>query len=334
MIHVNINALSKFMEQDQQPQQVNIRNCNTIATIIGSVLISAVLVGFGMYLLPSKLTPIINPPDQDTSKGEPSKSLNNNYIVSSKIISGDGDPLETLNLSFDGQRVFLIRSTKKGQTKIELKLIGDYIRGILKSIEQPSDTYPAITPEISLLDYGDDMVLIEILEGISGDTSTSERTLFVINTNTKVERKLYVIKGWYSREGEDSYKMTIFDKHDLVLNCDEAEIEPKPSYRSIYLSKCKNIYLVINYSKQVGVYHQNPGEELSEELITQAISRDIGSVYYDKTGKIIEPEHLITNLEQKVTIDTAINDLMLGKISISINSGEKDYQSFDFSLKP
>ena len=172
------------MEQNLEPQQISIKNHNPVLIIGSSVLVTAVIVGFSMYFFLPKLTTTTTPPTQNISDvGQQTLQTGSNAYVLGSVVTSVS-PLETLSLVFDSQKVFLIQHTQNGETKIELKSTGDYIRGIIKDYEQPS-----LEPGISLFKNGD-VVLIEILEDTGGMAPVDFRTLFAVNTNNKVEQKL------------------------------------------------------------------------------------------------------------------------------------------------
>lgn len=335
MINVIINIIKinpKFMEQNPPPQQLNARSHHPILVTIGSILITAVLVGFGMYFLTSKLTTTNNLSSQDVSERESAEAVNNIYVLSSTIISAQ--PLETLSLVFDSQKVFLIRNAKNGEIKIELKLIGDYIRRIFKNRETPSETYEPEDPKIFLSD-SDEVTLIEIEEKIVPDAVFISRTVFAINNNTKAEQKLYLLEtnppGGGSIGGGSS--MTLFDKHDLIFDCDETEVDPGALSRRINFLGCNEIYLIENYSKKEGVYHQNEGVKIPEEVLAEAREKHIGSIYYDKNNKIIEPKTLGDKQGQEALLYIGKpKDLILGKVKILLNGGTPSYKYIDLQL--
>lgn len=127
--------------------------------------------------------------------------------------------------------------------------------------------------------------------------------------------------------------MTFFDKNDLILNCDPAQIESNPSYRSLDFSNCNGVYFVEGYAKR-------------EENLRGGTQYDYtyaenkGYIYYDKTNKVIEPKVLNSKQGQRAIIYTRFSDLMLGKVAIAVGLGEdvpsggKNRQLFDLSLSP
>lgn len=322
------------MEQNPPSQQLNIKNHHPILlAIVCSILITAVLVGFGMYFALPKLTTTTNPFTQDTSKRESAGTVGNTYVLGSTIISAQPS-LETLSLAFENQKVFLIRSAKNGYTKIELNLIGDYIRRIFKSRETPSETYEPEDPKI-FLSESDGVALVEVEETTVADAVFTSQTLFAVNENTKAEQKLYLLEtnppGGGSGGGGSS--ITLFDKHDFIFDCNKTEVEPGALYRRINFSDCKQIYLIENYSKKEGVYHQNEGVKISEEILEEAIAKHIGYIYYDKNNKIIEPKMLGDKQGQEALLYIGEpKDLILGKIKILLNGGTPSYRNIDLQL--
>lgn len=307
------------MKQNFESQQISTKNHSFVLIIAGTVLVTAVVVGFSMYFFLPKLTTITTLSTQNVSDvgSQILQTGNNAYVLSSAVTSVS--PLETLNLVFDNQKVFLIQHTQNGETKIELKSIGDYIRGIIKDYEQPS-----LEPEISLFKNGN-VVLIEVLEDTGGMASVGFRTLFVINTNSRAEQKLYVLREGVNTE---PILMTFFDKNDLILNCDIAQIEPDPAYRSLDFSNCDGVYFVEGYAKR------------EENLKGKIQTENKGYVYYDKTNNVIERKVLSNKQGQRAIIYTRFSDLMFGKVAIAVGLGEdvpsggKNRQLFDLSLNP
>jgi hypothetical protein len=293
----------------------NIKINKFIFSIFAGILITAIVIGLGVYFL---------------TNGSSKTTKTRGYSLSS-VITGVS-PLEIFNLVLDNQKVYLIQRGEKEES-YELEIVGNYIRKIFSEFEQPS-----IEPEIFLFKNGN-VILIEILEDTGGMAPVNFRTLFSVDISTKKEQKLYVVRESFGREGitPEPILITFFDKYDLILNCNSSAppeplpIEPNPSYRSLYFSDCSGVYLVENYSKRE--------EDLKgETYFDWARTENKGFLYYDNTGKLIEPRVFSNKQGQRAIVYTSFLKLMLGRLSVAVGQGEdvesggKNRQLFELSL--